>query len=70
MAKKKQINGDATKMTREEAGRLGGVATLQKYGPGFFEKIGGKGGKTVSKNRAHMAEIGRRGGEARNRTKG
>ena len=50
-------------MTREEAGRMGGVAVVEKYGPEHMAEIGRKGGQKVSQNRQHMAEIGRRGGQ-------
>lgn len=45
-----------------EAGRRGGTKTVEKFGRGFFQKIGKKGGLSVSKDREHMAEIGRKGG--------
>ncbi|MHB8510656.1 MAG: hypothetical protein ACYDCC_00590 [Actinomycetota bacterium] len=54
-------NGDAAqtkqttprrKMTRAEAGRMGGKATRERYGPNFFREIGSIGGKKGgSKNR-------------------
>jgi hypothetical protein len=30
-------------MTRQEAGRLGGLTTAAKYGPGYMAEIGSKG---------------------------
>jgi len=52
---------------RKEIARLGGL-TAQRRGTGYTltqeetRKGGQKGGRTVSQNRAYMAEIGRRGG--------
>jgi uncharacterized protein len=37
------------RMTVGEAGRKGGKSTLKKYGPGFYEQIGKKGGQKVRK---------------------
>lgn len=37
------------RMTVGEAGRKGGKSTLKKYGPGFYEQIGKKGGQKVKK---------------------
>ena len=37
------------KMTVGEAGRKGGKTTLKKYGPGFYQDIGKKGGDKVKK---------------------
>ncbi len=50
-----------------EAGRKGGEAVKQKYGPKFYSAIGKKGGDTVKQERGSefFAEIGRRGGEMR-----
>ena len=45
--------------------RHGGEAVKQKYGAKFYSQIGKKGGKAVSQDRAHMAAIGKRGGERR-----
>jgi uncharacterized protein len=55
------------KLTREQAGRRGGLATSRKHGPEFYAMIGQRGGKTVSRNRDHMSQIGQRGGSARNK---
>jgi len=38
-----------TSMGVREAGRLGGRATRDRYGPEFYEQIGRKGGETVRK---------------------
>ncbi len=46
-----------------EIGRKGGDTVKEKYGPEFYAEIGEKGGQEVSKDRQHMSEIGRRGGE-------
>jgi general stress protein YciG len=37
--------------------------TAHEFSPAEARKAGQKGGETVSRNRSHMAEIGRRGGE-------
>ncbi|MBX0314124.1 KGG domain-containing protein [Planococcus glaciei] len=36
---------DDNKMSREEAGRLGGEATSESHGKEFYEEIGSKGGQ-------------------------
>lgn len=41
--------------------------TAHEYTPEKAREAGRKGGVAVSQNRAHMAEIGRKGGEARGR---
>ncbi len=59
-------------MTREDAGRMGGEAVVEKYGPDHMAEIGRRGGEKVSQNREHMAAIGRKGGQnsgKRNRTR-
>ncbi len=55
---------------QREIARMGGKAAHQKGTAHEFTSeeariAGRKGGVIVSQNRAHMAEIGRRGGEAR-----
>lgn len=56
------------KLTRAEAGHLGGKKTMEKYGSEFYQKIGKKGGKlggTATKERFGIEfyrEIGRKGG--------
>lgn len=56
---------DGGSMTTAEAGRMGGEAVVEKYGPEHMAEIGRKGGEAVSQDREHMSEIGRKGGEAR-----
>jgi uncharacterized protein len=57
-----------TKMSRSEAGRKGGLTTKQRYGEGFFGKIGrigGKKGGETTKQRYGVEfyqQIGRKGG--------
>jgi general stress protein YciG len=57
-----------TKMSRAEAGRKGGLATKQRHGEDFFEKIGkigGKKGGETTKRRYGVEfyqQIGRKGG--------
>jgi general stress protein YciG len=50
-----------------QAGKKGGEAVKEKYGPRHFERIGRKGGETVARERGRKfySEIGRRGGVAR-----
>jgi general stress protein YciG len=56
------------KMTRSEAGKKGGNATMKKHGTEFYQKIGKKGGKiggATTKERhgtEFFQEIGRKGG--------
>jgi general stress protein YciG len=59
---------ESLRMSREEAGRLGGDAVIKKYGSGYMKEIGKSGGQKVSSNREHMAEIGRKGGKVSRRT--
>jgi len=54
---------------QRQIARLGGKAahrqgTAHEFTPEEARAAGRKGGEAVSANRAHMAEIGRRGGEA------
>ena len=61
------------KMTVGEAGRKGGKTTAKKYGPGFYEEIGKKGGRiggpkggmTTKKKYGHefYERIGHKGGQ-------
>jgi general stress protein YciG len=55
---------------RREVARSGGLAAHKKGGAHQFtsdeaRKAGAKGGRSVSRDREHMAEIGRKGGQAR-----
>jgi uncharacterized protein len=61
--KKPEINGD---MTVREAGKKGGDAVRDKYGPTFYEEIGRKGGeKTKERHGPEFYEnIGQKGGNA------
>lgn len=55
------------KMTREEAGRMGGQKVARERGPEFFREIGRKGGERVAEKRGteFYREIGKKGGESR-----
>lgn len=54
------------RITVSEAGRRGGIATLQKQGIEHFKKIGRKGGKrTAQLYRDRLSEFGKRGGRPR-----
>lgn len=55
------------KMSREEAGRRGGMKVARERGSEFYKKIGRKGGKKVAQLRGaeYFREIGRKGGESR-----
>lgn len=60
---------------RREIAREGGRAAHAKGGAHEFtpeeaRRAGAKGGRTVSRDREHMAEIGRKGGRARSRPTG
>jgi general stress protein YciG len=63
---RKRAKGAGGGMTVAEAGRKGGQAVRDKYGPGFYETIGKKGGEAVKAERGHAfyEEIGKKGGEA------
>lgn len=55
---------------QREIARRGGKAAhasghAHRFTSDEAREAGRKGGRSVSQNRAHMAEIGRRGGEAR-----
>lgn len=55
---------------QREIASLGGRAahergTAHEFTPEEAREAGRKGGETVSQNRAHMAEIGRKGGQSR-----
>jgi general stress protein YciG len=59
---------------QREIARRGGRAAhasghAHRFSPDEARAAGRKGGKSVSQNREHMAEIGRRGGEARRKKK-
>lgn len=60
----KKDGAEKGKMTVEEAGKKGGDKTSETHGPEFYSKIGQKGGETVSQDREHMSEIGKKGGKA------
>ncbi len=50
-------NNEKGKMTVAEAGRKGGNTTKQRYGEGYYEAIGKKGGQKVRE----LIEKGKRG---------
>ncbi len=50
-------------MTVREAGRRGGETVKAKYGQGFYETIGQKGGtKTAERGAEYYSQIGHKGG--------
>ncbi|WP_127489569.1 KGG domain-containing protein [Paenibacillus ehimensis] len=62
------------KMSREEAGRMGGEATAKKHDREFYQEIGQKGGEARGNDsndsddgKMSGEEAGRKGGEARAR---
>jgi general stress protein YciG len=57
-----QRKNEKPKMTREEAGRKGGITVSQDRA--HMAAIGRKGGESVSQNREHMSSIGHKGGVA------
>lgn len=55
-------------MTVREAGKLGGDAVKEKYGPDFYAKIGKKGGRSLKsrvavKDPGYYVRLGKAGGE-------
>jgi general stress protein YciG len=58
---------DNRKMTRQEAGRKGGLKVSRERGSEFYREIGRKGGEKVAEERGveFYREIGRRGGESK-----
>lgn len=70
--KKKSKRGFAsmTKEKRQEIAAMGGrkahaLGVAHEFGPKEGREAGAVGGRAVSKDREHMAEIGRRGGRER-----
>ena len=64
--------GTAHEFTSEEArkaGQKGGEKTAKVYGREFYKEFGREGGEAVSRDRKHMATIGRKGGESRGEAK-
>jgi len=56
-------SGASGKVTVQEAGRLGGRATLDNQGAEFFKRIGKKGGQRTKELYGDLlAEFGKRGG--------
>lgn len=57
------------KMTRKEAGRIGGQKVARERGSEFYREIGRKGGEKVAQKRGteFYREIGKKGGESRGR---
>jgi Small hydrophilic plant seed protein. len=55
------------KLTRQEAGRIGGEKVARERGPEFYRQIGKKGGERVAEQRGSefYRTIGRKGGESR-----
>jgi len=60
-------NEEKRKMTREEAGRIGGEKVARERGPQFYREIGRKGGEKVAGERGSefYREIGKKGGESK-----
>jgi general stress protein YciG len=73
MAKSRGFGSMSTEQQRAIASKGGKAAHEQgaahEFTPEEARAAGTKGGVAVSRDRAHMAEIGRRGGEARRRTR-
>ena len=63
------LSQEKRKMTRQEAGRLGGEKVAREHGSEFYRTIGKKGGEKVAAQRGSdfYREIGRKGGESRKR---
>jgi general stress protein YciG len=62
-----EINSQEKKMTRQQAGRIGGEKVSRERGSEFYRRIGKKGGEKVAEERGSdfYREIGRKGGESR-----
>jgi general stress protein YciG len=64
--KASQTEDSSRKMTVQEAGRRGGLTTLDNQGRAFFSRIGKKGGKrTAQLYRELLSEFGKQGGRPR-----
>lgn len=64
------VKDDAGRQKQREIASKGGRAahakgTAHEFDSGEAREAGRKGGQAVSRNREHMAAIGRRGGESR-----
>ena len=46
-----------------EAGRKGGEAVVEKYGPEHMSEIGRKGGEARSQDKGSLKEAGKKGGQ-------
>ena len=72
--KKRGFASMSPEKRREIASKGGRAAnekgTAYRFNSDTARKAGRIGGKSVSENREHMAEIGRRGGESSSRAKG
>ncbi len=60
-------NEEKRKMTRQEAGRIGGEKVARERGSEFYRQIGKKGGEKVAEQRGSefYRAIGQKGGESR-----
>lgn len=61
-----KAGGEARAQDREslaEAGRKGGEAVVEKYGPEHMAEIGRKGGESRAEDKESLREAGRKGGE-------
>jgi hypothetical protein len=61
---------EKSKMTVEEAGRLGGEKVSRERGPAFYSAIGKKGGEARKEQGTNYRELGRKGGEKVKEEKG
>ena len=52
-------------MTTSEAGRKGGTAVRDKYGPDYYQRIGKKGGTALKEKRGsdYYRDIAKKGGK-------
>jgi general stress protein YciG len=64
--RKARARTSASTMTVAEAGRMGGRRVLEKYGRGFYQQIGEKGGEARkgALGQSGYRRLGRLGGEA------
>lgn len=70
MAKNDETHNSEGKMSREEAGRLGGEATSREHDHSYYEQIGSQQGKEnnpgnfANRPKKDVEEAGRKGGES------
>lgn len=75
LLERKEMDEEPRKMTRAEAGRLGGQKTRDRYGIDFYRQIGKDGGRLGGSStrdlygKEHFARIGAKGGVTPRKTR-